>query len=94
MTLQRYLQPVAIHRMHAERLLLTDDEARWFLWMGEADADPIEIPARLAMYLMDRSVMHQLGATQRMWFMVSDLPVREPLSEPIRADSAEWEFMV
>ncbi len=78
MTVQRYMQPVAVHRSHVERLLLTDDNDEWFLWMGEHDADPVEIPQELAFYLLDRDEMQLLELHQRMWFIVADLPVREP----------------
>ncbi len=78
------MQPVAIHRVHPERLLLADDGARWFVWMGEAGIDPIEIPRELALYLMDRQEMHALPASQRMWFVIDDLPVREPAVDVAR----------
>jgi hypothetical protein len=78
MTVQRYMQPVAVHRSHFERLLLTDDTERWFLWMGEHAADPVEIPQELAFYLLDREELQLLELHQRMWFVVADLPVREP----------------
>lgn len=83
MIAQRYLQPVAIHRSHVERLLLTDDTDLWYLWMGELDADPVEIPRELAFYLLDREEMQMLELHQRMWFVVADLPVREPVMPDI-----------
>src|SRR5699024_4247579 len=54
MIVQRYMQPVAVHRVHPERLLLTDDDGRWFVWIGEPDAGPIGIPVTLASYLLTR----------------------------------------
>jgi hypothetical protein len=69
---------VAVHRSHLERLLLTDDTDRWFLWMGEHDADPVEIEQELAFYLLDREELQLLEMHQRMWFVVADLPVRAP----------------
>ncbi len=66
MTVQRYMQPVAIHRIHAERLLLTDDDNRWFLWMGEADQEPVGIPQGLAAYLLERRELLPLELHQRM----------------------------
>jgi hypothetical protein len=89
MTVQRYMQPTAVHRMHPERLLLTDDADRWFLWMGEANADPIEIPRALAFYYLDRPEMQPPELHQRMWFVVADLPVREP----VLPDVAERGFL-
>jgi hypothetical protein len=76
MTVQRYMQPVAMHHEHPERLILTDDDARWFLWMGEKDTGPIEIPQSLALFLMDRREMQPLEMRQRMWFVLDDLPLR------------------
>ena len=92
MTVQRYMQPVAIHRMHAERLILIDDDARWFLWVGEEGTGPIEIPHCLAHYLMDRREMEPLEAPQKMWFVLADLPVREPAGT--NTDIAEHGFPV
>lgn len=89
MTVQRYMQPTAVHRTHPERLLLTDDTDRWFLWMGEADAEPIEIPRELASYYLDRVELQPLELHQRMWFVVDDLPVREP----VLPDIAERGFL-
>lgn len=77
MTVQRYMQPIAVHRAFPERLLLTDDTLRWFLWMGEADAAPIEVSRDLAYYLLDREELQALELHQRMWFVVADLPIRE-----------------
>jgi hypothetical protein len=89
MTVQRYMQPVAVHRSHLERLLLTDDTDGWFLWMGDHDADPVEIPQELAFYLLDREELQLLELHQRMWFVVADLPVREP----VLPDVAERGFL-
>jgi hypothetical protein len=73
------MQPVAIHRAHPERLLLIDDDSRWFLWLGEPDTEPVEMPFPLATYLLDRREMQPLEMHQRLWFIVSDLPVRQPV---------------
>lgn len=80
MTLERYMQPVAIHLLHDERLILLDEDGNWYLWIGEADADPIGIPHRMAHYLMDCKEMQCLEPGQQMWFVLADLPVREPAS--------------
>lgn len=77
MTLQVYMQPVAVHRIHSERLILTDCDARCYLWVGEEGTGPIEIPQALACYLVGRREMQLLDVPQRMWFVVADLPVRE-----------------
>jgi hypothetical protein len=92
MTVQRYMQPVAIHRLHPERLLLTDDTDRWYVWMGEVDTEPVEVAEDLAFYLLNRRELQPLELHQRMWFVVADLPVRErALPEP---DVAERGFIL
>lgn len=80
MRLERYMQPIAVHRTHAERLLLHDDQGNWYLWSGEAGADPIEIPQMLGHYLMIRRELDVLAPHQRMWFVVDDLPVRADIA--------------
>ncbi|HYH11353.1 MAG TPA: hypothetical protein VD789_03275 [Thermomicrobiales bacterium] len=77
MTLPVYMQPVAVHRIHSERLILTDGDARCYLWVGEEGTGPIEIPQALARYLVCRTEMTLLEVPQRMWFVLDDLPVRE-----------------
>lgn len=79
MTVERYVKPVAVHRAHPERLLLTDDASRWHIWLGEEGGEPIEIPYRLVRYLTCRWEMQALESP-RMWFTVSDLPVRETVA--------------
>lgn len=86
MTRKRYFQPVAIHRTESERLLLTDDTKQWYLWLGEADDDPVHIPETLAWYLTGREEMQRLEVP-RMWFAVSDLPLRDPVGREREPDA-------
>lgn len=76
MMLHAYMQPVAVHRLHSERLILIDGEARCYLWLGEEGTGPLEIPQALARYLVCREEIELLDVPQRMWFVVDDLPVR------------------
>lgn len=78
MTRLKYMQPVAAHRNCSRRLLLTDDNSRWFLWLGEENGTPVEIPEPLAWYLAGRPELQRLEAP-RMWFAVADLPIRETI---------------
>lgn len=92
MALEQYMQPVAVHRTRPERLLLRDDEAGWYLWTGEAGDEPVDIPASLGRFLMYRPEMQILECCQRMWFVVSDLPLRAmPSPNP---EIPEQEYLV
>ncbi len=77
MLVERYMQPIAVHRTHAEHLLLHDAEGGYHLWRGEPATDPLVIPQALAHYLMHRREMRVLEAWQRMWFAIADLPTRQ-----------------
>jgi hypothetical protein len=77
MIAERYMQPIAVHRTHAEHLLLHDAEGRYHLWKGEPETEPVAIPQALAHYLMHRREMQVLEARQRMWFVIADLPTRQ-----------------
>lgn len=93
MALERYMQPIAVHRRHEERLLLHDDEGRCYLWAGEPDQDPAEIPQVLAHYLLRRCEMLVLAPQQRMWFGMSDLPLRADVAAA-NPDLPEREYLV
>lgn len=68
-----YVQPVASHRQHPERLLLRDSLGEWFIWFG--DGREIEtIPAPTAMWMASRPEMYQLQSPM-LWFDPSTLPV-------------------
>jgi hypothetical protein len=93
MRLERYMQPIGVHRTHEERLLLHDEEGRCYLWAGEADGEPSEIPNGLAHYLLHRREMLVLAPHQRMWFGVSDLPLRADIAAAKR-ERPEREYLV
>lgn len=70
-----YVCPVACHRDVSERLLLTDPDGSWFLWMGdETVAELIDVPCGLAWWLAARPEMKVLEHPE-MWFDVASLPV-------------------
>lgn len=71
---QQYVQPVAQHVRHPERLLLRDAGDGWFLWVGQLDKEPVAIEPGLAAYLLDRPEIAILPAP-RMWFSTADLPL-------------------
>lgn len=72
----RYVRPVATHRDSSKKLLLLDDDSRWFLWHGVENHSPVEIPESLARYLLARPELVPLKVP-RIWLAVDDLPVRE-----------------
>lgn len=70
-----YVCPMACHRDIPERLLLTDLNGSWFLWMGdEAAMEPLDVPPELADWIAGRPEMTALEDPV-MWFDVSSLPV-------------------
>jgi len=71
---QHYVQPVAQHVNHPERLLLRDAGDEWFLWTGQSDEEPIAIEPELAAFLLSRPELTPLP-TPRMWFSTVDLPL-------------------
>lgn len=79
-----YVCPVACHRDISERLLLTDSDGAWFLWMGDETAtEPIGVSHRLARWIAARPEMVALDP-EAMWFDVSSLPVTPVSAEPNR----------
>lgn len=71
---QHYVQPVAQHTTHPERLLLRDAHGEWLLWTGQSDEEPVAIEPELAAYILDRPEIAALPAP-RMWFSTADLPL-------------------
>ncbi len=68
-----YVQPIASHRKHPERLLLRDDTGQCYLWHG--DGREVEaVPAPLAAWICDRPEMYQLQSPL-LWFDSSSLPL-------------------
>ncbi|MDQ3044970.1 MAG: hypothetical protein M3R06_07460 [Chloroflexota bacterium] len=77
-----YLQPVAQHLDHPERLLLRSGDGRFFVWRGESAQDrPEEIDQPLARWLVAQERIEVLPAPL-MWFRVDDLPLAAPVSSP------------
>jgi hypothetical protein len=69
-----YVCPVACHREFSERLLVTDLEGEWYLWMGDMGVQAlIDVPERLAHWIASHPNMLALDAPI-MWFDVSSLP--------------------
>ena len=93
MTVERYMQPIAVHRVHDERLLLHDEEGHCFLWAGEPEQGPTEIPQVLAHYLLHRRELLVLAPHQRMWFVVDDLPLRADIAAA-KPEGTERDFFV
>jgi hypothetical protein len=69
-----YLQPVAQHPDHPERLLLRSSDGRFFVWSGEDPGRlPEEIEPATARWLLQSSPLK--GLTARLWFHRDDLPL-------------------
>lgn len=79
-----YLQPVAYHRDHVHRLLLTNEDGAWFLWHGDF-SDLQEIDHSLAQWIYQRPEIYPMPGPA-MWFEVSDLPVVDPGMHTILGD--------
>ncbi|HEU0163787.1 MAG TPA: hypothetical protein VFQ54_02010 [Thermomicrobiales bacterium] len=73
-----YMQPFAFHREAPERLVVRDEAGRWYLWAGDGSDEIVEVPARLAHWMIDRREMQVLPAPH-MWFERDSLPVRTQL---------------
>ena len=71
---QRYVQPMAQHVAHPERLLLRDQRDQWFLWAGQLDEEVVAIEPELAAYILNRPEIAPLPLP-RMWFATDDLPL-------------------
>ena len=70
-----YVQPIAQHRVHPERLLLAADDGRSYVWRGDdPDAGPEEIESSTATWLQRRSWLRPLPFP-RFWLHVADLPL-------------------
>ncbi|MBA3336733.1 MAG: hypothetical protein H0T49_04145 [Chloroflexia bacterium] len=80
--MRSYLQPLAHHLDHPERLLLRGGDGRFFVWRGEsAQSPPEEIEPRLATWLVAQERVEVL-APPLMWLHVDDLPLAAPVSSP------------
>lgn len=70
-----YVQPIAQHHEHPERLLLKAEDGRAYVWLGEdPDGTPEEIEPATATWLLTLPSLRQLSQP-RVWFQVTDLPV-------------------
>jgi hypothetical protein len=70
-----YLQPIAQHVDHPERLLLRDGEGRWFVWTGERPEEaPAEIPAATAEWLLTQAGLEVIEGPN-VWIHKNDLPL-------------------
>lgn len=69
-----YFQPYAFHRQASERLVLQDESGLWYLWIGEPGNGVIEVPAKLAFWIIARPEMDLMPAPC-MWFELDALPV-------------------
>lgn len=70
-----YVQPIAQHARHPERLLLRGEDDFYYVWHGDdPSAAPEEIEAATAIRLLTRPDMVCLGEP-RVWLHVADLPL-------------------
>jgi hypothetical protein len=79
-----YIQPVAYHRDHVHRLLLTDEVGAWFLWHGDFTG-LTEIDCSLAQWIYQRPEIYPMPGTP-MWYEVSTLPVVDSGLQSILGD--------
>ena len=76
-----YVQPIAQHLAHPERLLLRTEDDRAFVWLGDdPTARPEEIDPRTAAWLQTRPWLRPLPLP-RFWLHVADLPLAEVTSQ-------------
>lgn len=69
-----YLQPIAQHPDHPERLLLSAPDERFFVWSGEDPGRlPEEIEPPTAAWLLERAPLRTLAC--RVWIHRDDLPL-------------------
>lgn len=68
-----YVQPIASHRLHPERLLLRNSTGQCSIWFGDG-REPETIPAPLAEWLISRAEMCLLHSPM-LWFDTSSLPL-------------------
>lgn len=70
-----YVQPIAQHARHPERLMLRGEDDRYYVWQGDdPTAEPEEIEPATAIWLLTRSALVCL-AEPRVWVHVADLPL-------------------
>ena len=70
-----YVQPIAQHVRHPERLVLRGEDDRYYVWHGDdPTAAPEEIEPTTAIWLLTRADMVCLDEP-RVWLHVADLPL-------------------
>lgn len=70
-----YVQPIAQHGDHPERLLLQGEDGCVYVWLGEdPNAAPEEIAPATAAWLLTLPCLDVIPAP-RVWFQATDLPV-------------------
>jgi len=72
-SLNSYVQPVASHVSHPERLLVRTQDDAFYLWPGTGDP-MIEIPTALAAWMISRPEIFTL-CSPRHWFDIECLPI-------------------
>jgi hypothetical protein len=79
-----HLQPVAVHRGDATRLIARDEGGAWWLWRGDRLHEPLEpVPTALASVMLNRPEMQALPLPH-FWFSPDSLPLGAASgSEPI-----------
>lgn len=72
--IEDYLQPIAQHTDHPERLLLRGADGRWYVWTGERpEAWPAEIAAATAAWMLVQPGLRLLPGPH-VWLHPADLP--------------------
>jgi hypothetical protein len=72
--IEEYLQPIAQHADHPERLLLRGADGRWYVWTGERPAAlPAEIAPATAAWMLVQPGLRLLPGPL-IWLHPSDLP--------------------
>ena len=73
--LSAYLQPLAQHRHHPERLLLRGADGRAYVWFGDdPDARPAEIDRAVARWFLQGHDLIRLPSPG-IWLHADDLPL-------------------
>jgi len=72
-SLSTYVQPLASHMEHPERLLVRDQQGCWYLWFGDGQ-EMTGITDDLASWIAERPEMVRLAAP-RHWFDIECLPL-------------------
>ena len=86
--IEDYLQPIAQHTEHPERLLLRSAEGRWYVWTGERPQDlPAEIATATAAWMLVQPGLRLLPGPH-VWLHPADLPTLPLDAWRVRRDPA------